>query len=122
MFKIIFNIFFRTLIFLDKNFKKVFKKSFLISLKEAIENKSYKKIKICNEKINFFIPNKLIEWRINNFYNSEPETLEWIDQFEKNEKIVFWDIGANIGLYSIYNSIKNKNSMTISFEPSSSNL
>ena len=122
MLKIIFNIFFRTLIFLDKIFKKVFKKSFLISLKEAIENKSYKKIKICNEKINFFIPNKLIEWRINNFYNSEPETLEWIDQFEKNEKIVFWDIGANIGLYSIYNSIKNKNSMTISFEPSSSNL
>ncbi len=89
MLKIIFNIFFRTLIFLDKIFKKVFKKSFLISLKEAIENKSYKKIKICNEKINFFIPNKLIEWRINNFYNSEPETLEWIDKFEKNEKNCF---------------------------------
>ena len=122
MLKFIFNIFFKTLIFFDKIFKKVFKKSFLISLKEAIENSSYKKIKICNETINFFIPNKLIEWRINNFYNSEPETLEWIDQFEKNEKIVFWDIGANIGLYSIYNSIKNKNSMTISFEPSSSNL
>ena len=42
--------------------------------------------------------------------------------FQKEKKTIFWDIGANIGLYSIYNSIKNKNSFSIAFEPSSSNL
>ena len=93
MLKFIFNILFRTLVFLDKFLKKVFKKSFLISLKESIEKKSYKKIEICNQKVNFFIPNKLIEWRINNFYNSEPETLEWIDQFEKMKKLFFGILG-----------------------------
>jgi len=48
------------------------------------------------------------------------ELLDWIESFEKES--VFWDIGANIGLYSIYNALKNVNSSTISFEPSSSNL
>ena len=34
----------------------------------------------------------------------------------------FWDIGANIGLYSIYNALKNDKSITYAFEPSTSNL
>ena len=122
MLKFIFNILFRTLVFLDKFLKKVFKKSFLISLKESIEKKSYKKIEICNQKVNFFIPNRLIEWRVDTYFVNEPETLEWIDKFEKDKEIIFWDIGANIGLYSIYNALKNNNSTTISFEPSTSNL
>ena len=40
----------------------------------------------------------------------------------KKREFNFWDIGANIGLYSIYNSLKNPNSITIAFEPSTSNL
>ena len=58
---------------------------------------------------------------MNTIFSKEPETLEWIDGF-KDEGFIFWDIGANIGLYSIYNSLKYKKSTTISFEPSSSNL
>ena len=64
----------------------------------------------------------LTAWRVETFFTKEPETLEWIDNFEKKDNLIFWDIGANIGLYSIYNSLKNPNSTTISFEPSSSNL
>ena len=37
----------------------------------------------------------------------EPETLEWINSFEYRENSIFWDVGANIGLYSIYNTLKN---------------
>ena len=48
--------------------------------------------------------------------------LKWIDGFTKIDNLVFWDIGSNIGLYSIYNALKNKSSTTISFEPSTSNL
>ena len=38
------------------------------------------------------------------FYKKEPETLQWISEFSNNEKTIFWDIGSNIGLYSIYNA------------------
>tara|TARA_B100000575_G_C23093310_1_gene630394 strand:- start:48 stop:815 length:768 start_codon:yes stop_codon:yes gene_type:complete len=84
--------------------------------------KSYKKIRVLENDVNFFVPNELINWRVDTLFTKEPETLEWIDSFEKKDNIIFWDIGANIGLYSIYNAIKNENSITISFEPSTSNL
>jgi len=96
------------------------KKNFLVKLKELIENESYKKIIINQKAIYFFVPNEITDWRVNTFFTKEPETLKWIDNFKK--KIIFWDIGANIGLYSIYNALKNKQSLTISFEPSLQNL
>ena len=61
-------------------------------------------------------------WRVDTYFSKEPETLEWIDSFQEKENLIFWDIGANIGLYSIYNSLKHPKSTTIAFEPSSSNL
>ena len=113
---------FKILSFLDKIFNIITKRSILVWFKEFIQNESYKKIQILNQKINFFIPNQLVEWRVDTFHTKEPETLEWIDTFDKSGDFIFWDIGANIGLYSIYNSLKYKNSQTISFEPSTSNL
>ena len=59
---------------------------------------------------------------VKSFYLKEPETLDWIDNFIYKKNLIFWDIGANIGLYSIYNSLKNENSTTFAFEPSTSNL
>ena len=57
-----------------------------------------------------------------NFFTKEPETLEWIDSFNDNKKIIFWDVGANIGLYSIYAALKYPDIEITSFEPSTSNL
>ena len=94
----------------------------LIWFKEFIEEDSYKVVKILNKKIKFFTPNKLTELRIKNFFNSEPETLSWINNFEKEKKLIFWDIGANIGLYSVYAALKHSNIEITSFEPSTSNL
>ena len=113
---------FKILSFLDKIFNIITKRSILVWFKEFIQNESYKKIQILNQKINFFVPNQLTEWRVDTFHTKEPETLEWIDTFDKSGDFIFWDIGANIGLYSIYNSLKHKKSQTISFEPSTSNL
>lgn len=72
-----------------------------------------------NGEFKFFTPNVLNVFRVQTFYTKEPETLEWIDSINKNS--VFWDIGANIGLYSIY-AAKNKNCRVFSFEPSVFNL
>ena len=113
---------FSILVFLDKIFKILTKRSILIWFNDFNQERSYKSIKILDKKIKFFVPNQLLEWRVDTYHSKEPETLEWIDSFKKKENLIFWDIGANIGLYSIYNSLKNPNSTTIAFEPSSSNL
>ena len=124
MFKKLVKIIYSLLSIFDYIFRKLFKKKIFLVLKELIEEKSYEKIKINNSDIFFFCPNDLVSWRIKTFFSKEPETLEWIDNFNYNEnkKIIFWDIGANIGLYSIYAAIKWKNIDIHSFEPSSSNL
>jgi len=113
---------YKILTYLNNVFKFITKRSFLIFFKDFIENDSYTNINIQNFQTKFFIPNELTEWRVKTFFTKEPETLEWIDNFEKKEDLIFWDIGANIGLYSIYNALKNINSKTIAFEPSTSNL
>src|SRR5210317_2218670 len=114
------------LVFLDKIFKFITKRSILIWFNEFIQERSYKSIKILNKEIKFFVPNQLLVWRVDTYFTKEPETLKWIDSFQEQEKeqenLIFWDIGANIGLYSIYNSLKHPKSTTIAFEPSSSNL
>ena len=115
-------IIYRLLKMMDNILRFFVNRSFLIYFKDFIEDNAYKKINILNTKTSFFTPNRLVEWRVDTFFTKEPETLEWIDGFEKKNNLIFWDIGANIGLYSIYNVIKNKNSVSISFEPSSSNL
>ena len=112
---------FKTFIFLDTIFKTLTKKSVLIYFTNFIQDNAYKSINVLDKEIKFFVPNQLLNWRVDTFFTKEPETLEWIDNFEKKENLIFWDIGANIGLYSIYNSLKNPKSTTIAFEPSSSN-
>ena len=113
---------YKILLTLDKIFQLITKRSILNWFKDFFQKDSYKKISILNKEVNFFIPNQLTDWRIETFFTKEPETLEWIDNFEKKDKIVFWDIGANIGLYSIYSVLRHENVSTISFEPSTSNL
>ena len=110
------------LVFLDKIFKIITKRSILIWFNDFIQERSYKSIKILGKEIKFFVPNQLLKWRVDTYFSKEPETLEWIDSFQEKENLIFWDIGANIGLYSIYNSLKHPKSTTIAFEPSSSNL
>lgn len=64
----------------------------------------------------------MVNTRVNNLFTDEPETINWINNFEENNKINFWDIGANIGLYSIYASQKFNNIEITSFEPIPGNL
>jgi FkbM family methyltransferase len=75
-----------------------------------------------NYKGNDFVftsPNSLNKWRLDTFSTKEPETLNWIDKLPSNS--ILWDIGANVGLYSVY-AAKVRNCMVYSFEPSIFNL
>ncbi len=122
MFKNISLFFYKFLKILDFIISKIFRRSFLFWFREFMQEDAYKRLKILDKKINFFVPNKLIDYRINSFFYKEPETLSWIDNFNTNKKIIFWDIGSNIGLYSIYAALRIKNIEIYAFEPSTSNL
>ena len=98
-----------------------FNKKISIYIYEFIRNKSYETLYIKKKLIKFFAPNNLIQWRIATYFSKEPETLEWINNFSK-KNVTFWDIGANIGLYSIYAALIHKNIKVICFEASSNNL
>lgn len=67
--------------------------------------------------ISFFCFDKLPAWRAQTLLIKEPETIDWIDSFESDA--VLWDIGANIGCYSLYAA--KKGAQVFSFEPSASN-
>ncbi|KJU82088.1 methyltransferase FkbM domain protein [Candidatus Magnetobacterium bavaricum] len=67
--------------------------------------------------ISFSCPGEIPVWRAMTLLTKEPETIEWIDTFEKNT--VFWDIGANVGCYTLYAG--QKNIEVLSFEPSAAN-
>lgn len=76
---------------------------------------------VCHDgvELRFVTPNPLCEWRAQTFSSKEPETLDWIDGMP--EQSVVWDIGANVGLYSVY-AAKKRNCRVFSFEPSVFNL
>lgn len=57
---------------------------------------------------------------ITRFFEDEPDTLEWIDT-TLAQGDVLWDIGANIGLYSLYAAAKG-GVRIFSFEPSAFNF
>lgn len=62
-------------------------------------------------------PNELTRSRAETFHEKEPETLEWIDGFAPDEVLV--DIGANIGLYTLYAALRG--TRVFAFEPESQN-
>lgn len=75
-----------------------------------------------NAKVNglfFDTSNPLIFDRGTRLHTKEPDTINWIDKYI-NDGDVLYDVGANIGVYSLY-AAKYKNATTYSFEPESAN-
>ena len=65
----------------------------------------------------FYCPGGRTVGRAKTLLSKEKLTIEWI---EKMQKGVFWDIGANVGVYSLYASSKGMN--VFSYEPSPFNF
>jgi FkbM family methyltransferase len=65
----------------------------------------------------FSCPNALTHYRAETLFTKEPETIEWIDTFAPGDVLV--DIGANVGMYSIYAGARGH--QVIAFEPESQN-
>ncbi len=67
--------------------------------------------------LRFFCPGHLPEFRARTLLTKEPETLRWIETFDSGD--VLWDIGANVGSYSLYAGLRGMR--TLAFEPSAGN-
>ena len=108
--------------FLAKILKLIFKvlgreKSVLISSILSEKLTSVIGIKTKHGVVSFYCYGGIPVWRAQTLLTKEPETIAWIDQFNVDD--VFWDIGANMGVYSLYAATKGVN--VVAFEPSAAN-
>jgi FkbM family methyltransferase len=69
-------------------------------------------------EVAYATPNVFTKWRVDSLFTKEPDTIEWIAGFQPGD--VFVDIGANVGMYSIW-AAKTRGVRTFSFEPESQN-
>jgi len=58
-------------------------------------------------------------WRATTFHTEEPDTIRWLDSIQPGDCL--WDVGANVGLYSIY-AAKFRKCRVHAFEPESQNF
>jgi len=66
----------------------------------------------------FFICNVMTAWRASTVLTKEPHTIDWLDTLTETD--VLYDIGANIGVYSVY-AARVRGCRVFSFEPEASN-
>jgi len=104
---------------LNKNLKKFNLEGFYLDLFRIKSNNKITVFKYGNSDLSFYTPNFLTELAVKNLYNTEPQTLDWINNFKSNK--IFFDIGASNGCYSLISSI-NKKIESFAFEPDSKNF
>jgi len=70
------------------------------------------------DNIIFYVPNRHCEWRVNTMYTKEPDTVAWIRGMQPGE--TFYDVGANIGLYTLL--AVRQGLKVFAFEPEAQNF
>ena len=89
---------------------------------EALENLTERMqvtIETPRGSIRYYAPTPLLLARGKNMLLKEMDTIRWIDGFPGS--CVFWDVGANVGVYSLYAATKRGVSV-LSFEPLAANF
>ena len=76
-------------------------------------------VKYGEREILFDTPNRNCAWRVQTLFDKEPDTIAWIGTFARDA--VFVDIGANIGLYSIWAAM-TAGARVFAFEPEAQNF
>jgi FkbM family methyltransferase len=77
-----------------------------------------KTVEFQGRDMTFFTPNGATLWRVESLFTKEPDTIEWIAGFAEGETLV--DIGANVGMYSIF-AARTRGARVFAFEPESQN-
>ena len=69
-------------------------------------------------RLKYFVPNNGSLWRVKTLLTKEPATIDWLNSMSSDS--VLLDVGANIGIYSIYAALV-RGSKVYAFEPESQN-
>jgi FkbM family methyltransferase len=103
-------------------FGENWRRKITIILREAMSSHGYdeviKEIQTARGDIRFYCLDTLPLWRAETLLTKEPETIEWIDSMEEGD--VLFDIGANVGIYTVYAAI-NRKVKVCAFEPLAAN-
>lgn len=70
------------------------------------------------KKVVYAVQNTLTQGRVNTLFTKEPDTIEWLNAMKPGE--VLFDIGANVGMYTLWASVMN-GVKVFAFEPESQN-
>jgi len=76
------------------------------------------KIRLDSGLLEFHSPNWITHYRATSILQKEPETLEWIKSM--GEGSVLWDVGANVGTFSVIAA--RRNIRVVAIEPSFMNI
>jgi len=68
--------------------------------------------------LKLYCPNRKVLGRSRSIYRKEPETIEWINTFSAED--ILFDVGANIGLYSLLAA--KRGTKVVAFEPEPQNF
>lgn len=70
------------------------------------------------KKLSYAVPNRTTLWRVETLFTKEPSTIAWLSGFAADN--VFLDVGANVGMYSVFAAIV-PGARVFAFEPESQN-
>ena len=103
---------------LECQLEELYQKQIDIKINKKLNNRNLNyrpKLVSKKKEIIFHTPNKITNYRANTLFSKEEDTIKWIDQYGGKNNI-FFDIGANIGVYSLYCAKLYKNRV-FAFEP-----
>ena len=86
---------------------------------ETLVDEMVTTVQIGNDEILMHTPFRQLIWRADTLLTKEIDTIAWIDEFD--DGCVFWDIGANVGVYSLYAAVKRR-ACVLAFEPAAANF
>jgi len=89
------------------------------SVLEDLDNEMITETPVPSGTIRFYARSPLLLARAKNLMSKEEDTIQWIDDFEN--RVIFWDIGANVGVYTFYAAVR-KGATVLAFEPSAANF
>jgi FkbM family methyltransferase len=68
--------------------------------------------------LRFMTSTPSLQARASSILSKEPDTIQWIDCFNPDD--VFWDVGANVGIFGLY-AARRRRVEVLAFEPSADN-
>jgi FkbM family methyltransferase len=77
--------------------------------------------RVRDKVIRLGVSSELERYRAESYSSKEPETLDWLEENLKDGD-VFMDVGANIGLYSLYAATLRSHAQIYAFEPEAHNF